>query len=222
MHTVSRNATAFGHYWRVLGRAIYTTIAGFGVTLKYLFSRPVTVEYPYALPEIPDGWRGLHAFENDRCTKCRLCESICPIQCITIETEGKGKKAVLLKYEVDYGKCLFCNLCAEVCPTECLWLSEEWDLACYSRGGIVLRLDDRDPEQERKKLWPSMKGSPARQKKKKEDEADREKPAPKAKPTAAREPREPAWERSTETEPKPAPTEAKQPETEAKPQEREE
>ena len=148
---MSRNTTAFAHYWRVLGRGIVTTIAGLAVTLKYLFSRPITVEYPDVIPEIPEGWRGLHAFENDRCTKCRLCESVCPVECIHLDVEGKGKSAQLLRYEINYGTCLFCGLCTEVCPTECLWMTAEWDRVAYTREDSRVRLDTRDPEEERKK-----------------------------------------------------------------------
>jgi len=153
---LSRQVETFANYWRVLWRAIITTIAGLGVTVKYLFSRPVTIEYPDALPHIPDGWRGIHAYEADRCTLCRLCERICPVQCITIEAAGKGKEAQLLRYEIDYGLCLFCNLCAEVCPVVCLWMTGEWDLACYKRDDCIVHFHARNPDEERKKLWPSL------------------------------------------------------------------
>jgi len=188
-------SAAFATYWRVLWSGIVTTIAGLGVTVKYLFSRPITVEYPDVLPEIPDGWRGLHAFERDRCNLCHLCERSCPVQCITIEAEGKGKKARLLRYEIDYGQCLFCNLCCEACPMACLWMGAEWDLVSYTREGCVVRLDAKDPDEERKKLWPSMKTHPARLR----DKAKREEgqPAPGAEnkksetgPAENREPRQ--------------------------------
>jgi len=162
---VSRQSTAWADYWRILWNAIVTAIAGLRVTVKYLFSRPITVEYPDVLPETPDGWRGVHAFEMDRCIVCRACERACPIQCITMEVEGKGKTARLLRYEIDYCICLFCNLCAEACPTACLWMTREWDLACYRRGDCIIRFHERNPEKERAKLWPSMKTLPARLKK---------------------------------------------------------
>jgi len=162
---VNRRSTAFANYWRILLSAMVTAIAGLRVTLKYLFSRPITVEYPDALPEIPENWRGVHAYETDRCTLCRLCERICPIHCITIEAEGKGKDARLVRYEIDYRFCLFCNLCTEVCPVECLWMTGDWDLACYRAEDCIIRFHQRNPEEERKKLWPGMKTHPARLKK---------------------------------------------------------
>lgn len=163
---MSVRATGFVSYWRAIWGAIVTSIAGLRVTLKYLLSRPVTVEYPDVLPEVPEGWRGVHAYEVDRCIICHLCEQICPIQCITIGAEGKGKNARLLRYEIDYRLCLFCNLCAEVCPVECLWMTGDWDLACYKQGDCIIRFHERNPDEERKTLWPGMIDHPARQKKK--------------------------------------------------------
>jgi NADH-quinone oxidoreductase chain I len=166
----------FRGYWLTVGRAIVTTLAGLRVTWRYLFSRPITVEYPDALPAIPDQWRGQHAFERDRCIVCRQCERICPVASIKIDAEGKGKKARLLEYEINYGTCLFCNLCCDTCPVVCLWMTADWDAAAYTHEACVLRLDTLDPEQERAKLWPSLVDHPGRKKGKgKDDKKDDEK-----------------------------------------------
>jgi formate hydrogenlyase subunit 6/NADH:ubiquinone oxidoreductase subunit I len=151
-------STAFANYWRTIWKAIATCAGGLRVTWKYLFSKPFTVEYPYVVPEI-QGFRGLHAFERDRCIRCRMCERVCPIGCIAIDLEGKGKEAAILKYEVDYGTCLFCNLCVEVCPVDCIWLTADWDLASYRREDARVRFEGRDPEEERKKLWPETRAA---------------------------------------------------------------
>jgi NADH-quinone oxidoreductase subunit I len=170
MGSLNELRNSFVRYWQILWRGIITTFAGLRVTLKYLFSRPVTVEYPDALPDVPDGWRGWHAYETDRCILCRMCEKVCPIQCITIEAEGKGKTAKLLRYEIDYGMCLFCNLCVEVCPVLCLWMTRDWDLACYRREDCNIRFHEHNPGEERNKLWPSLVNHPLRHKKKTESE----------------------------------------------------
>lgn len=207
---MSSQTNAFAHYWRTLWSAIVTTIAGLSVTVKYLFSRPVTIEYPDTLPVIPDGWRGLHAFELDKCIRCRLCEQACPVGCIVIDLEGKGKTAEVLEYEINYKTCLFCNLCCEACPTDCLWATDEWDLACYRSQDCIIRFEARNPEEERRKMSPAMKARRAEEEKEKaakkakakEKAKDKPKEAPAGEapkpegtaPTAADEPEKPAGE----------------------------
>jgi len=163
---LSRPSTAFAQYWRTFWNAIVTTIAGLRVTLKYLFSKPITVEYPDVLPEVPEQWRGWHAYEVDRCIMCGLCVKICPIQCITLETEGAGKDRRVKLYQIHYGLCLFCNLCSEVCPVLCLWMARDWDLTCYRRDDVLMRFDTMDPSEQRKRLWPSLIHHPLRAEKK--------------------------------------------------------
>ncbi len=172
---MSSQASALVRYGQTVWRAVVSCTLGLGVTLKHLFSRPVTVEYPKALPDVPEGWRGWHAYETDRCTMCRLCEQVCPVQCIRLEVEGKGKERKLVRYEIHYGLCLFCNLCAEVCPTACLWMTADWDLACYRRADCTIRFHETNPDEQRKRLWPGMKDLPARAPKKPRETAPAEK-----------------------------------------------
>ena len=48
---------------------------------------------------------------NDECVSCGICESECPVSCIS---EGAGK------YVIDASKCSSCGACAEVCPSEAI------------------------------------------------------------------------------------------------------
>jgi len=121
-----------------------TTFIGLRITLPYIFRRPYTLQYPEELPDIPPTERGLHNFEIDKCIACDQCAKICPVDCITIEAEGKGKLARIRTFEIDYTKCLFCALCCEPCPTECIHMGPTFDLVGYTRDEVIIDYADRE------------------------------------------------------------------------------
>ena len=126
----------FGDIWD----GIATTFLGMRLTIGYFFRKPVTMRYPEVRPVILPGHRGLHTFDESKCTLCHLCQNNCPVNCITVEGLGRARDTLVTRYDVDYAKCLFCNICAEVCPTQCVWLTEKYNLAAGSRDGCRLRL----------------------------------------------------------------------------------
>ena len=67
---------------------------GMFLTLKYMFKRKVTINYPYEKGSLSPRFRGEHALRRyhngeERCISCKLCEAICPAQAITIESEER-------------------------------------------------------------------------------------------------------------------------------------
>jgi len=46
-------------------------------------------------------------------------------------------KKVLDEFIFDTSRCMFCALCQEACPTSCLELTQDFELATYSRAGFV-------------------------------------------------------------------------------------
>ncbi|MCZ6571792.1 MAG: NADH-quinone oxidoreductase subunit I [Planctomycetota bacterium] len=130
----------FARIWH----GLKTTLIGLSITVPYLFRKPYTLQYPEEVPDIPETERGLHNFEIDKCIACYQCAKICPVDCIAIEDEIKGKNAVLLKFEIDYTKCLFCALCCEPCPTECILMGPTFDLVGYTRDEVIIDYADRE------------------------------------------------------------------------------
>ena len=122
-------------------------VTGFLTTLKHVFRKPVTIQYPEERREPAPRFRGLHALRcypetgEERCISCCLCARICPTQCIRLVTSG-GEKKVIDEYDVDLGHCLFCGLCAEVCPEEAIVLSPRYEASYYGRGETILRKAD--------------------------------------------------------------------------------
>src|SRR3546814_1538694 len=70
-------------------------IAGMSLTLRYFFKPKVTLNYPYEKGPLSPRFRGEHALRRypngeERCIACKLCEAICPAQCIVIEAEPRS------------------------------------------------------------------------------------------------------------------------------------
>ncbi len=117
---------------------------GLSVTLKYLFTHPVTVQYPNERLELPDRARWFHALETYedsgriRCIDCGLCEKICPSKCIEIvpkENADHSKEPAV--YSIDFGRCLFCGLCVEVCPELAISMTKIYERAEYDRDKFI-------------------------------------------------------------------------------------
>ncbi len=125
-------------YFADIWAGIYTTYAGMKITIEYFFAKKVTMRYPEEKPIVPPGHRGLHVYDEAKCTGCRICLRACPVDCIAVDMLGRGKDVMLLQFDVDCARCLFCNLCAEACPTDALHLSEKFNLACGAREDCVL------------------------------------------------------------------------------------
>ena len=99
-------------------------IKGFSITLKALFARKVTIQYPEVKTPLSPRFRGklaLMRYDNgeERCIACKLCSAVCPAQAITIESEERddGSRRTT-KFEIDAFKCIYCGFCEESCPVD--------------------------------------------------------------------------------------------------------
>jgi NAD(P)H-quinone oxidoreductase subunit I len=116
---------------------VTSVLKGMRITFKYLGKRPVTQQYPQERWALPDRYRGFVHNDVPRCTACLLCAKACPVDCIYIVTEGKGKDRLMTRYAIDYNKCIWCSLCTEPCPTNCITMSHDYDHAVYFRDKLV-------------------------------------------------------------------------------------
>lgn len=117
MSFIDRTARAF---------LLVELIQGLSVTFRYLFKPKVTINYPYEKGFLSTRFRGEHALRRypngeERCIACKLCEAICPAQCIVIEAEPRddGSRRTT-RYDIDMTKCIYCGLCQEACPVDAI------------------------------------------------------------------------------------------------------
>lgn len=140
-------------YFRNIFDTVKSLAIGMRITLRYCFSKTVTIQYPYEKIAFAPRYRGIHEFEADKCIACDQCAKACPVDCIYIDKSGPRKidkatgKATggeLLRYAIDYQKCMFCALCTEPCPTTCIHMGKNHDLSSYSRNEMVVEFHELD------------------------------------------------------------------------------
>ena len=71
---------------------LYELLLGMKVTLKNMFKKKTTLNYPFEKAPQSPRFRGLHALRRypsgeERCIGCKLCEAVCPALAISIDTE---------------------------------------------------------------------------------------------------------------------------------------
>jgi len=129
---------------------------GMWVTLKHLFKRPATVEYPEKTRTFSEVYRGRHMLMRDeqgreRCTACGLCALSCPAEAITMKAaERKAEERHLYReekyaeiYEINMLRCIFCGLCEEACPKQAIYLTKSKTLVFsdYDRTDFIYGKD---------------------------------------------------------------------------------
>ena len=127
---------------------LYELLLGMKVTLKNMFKKKTTLNYPFEKAPQSPRFRGLHALRRypsgeERCIACKLCEAVCPALAISIDTEERndGTRRTT-KYDIDLFKCIFCGFCEEACPTNAIQLTPDFEMAEYVRQDMVWEKED--------------------------------------------------------------------------------
>lgn len=106
---------------------------GFATTLKHLFRRPITEEYPEEQRPLPARSRGRIVLTRDpdgeeRCVACYLCSAVCPVSCISMQSaEREDGKRYARWFRINFSRCIYCGLCEEACPTCAIQLTPQFD-----------------------------------------------------------------------------------------------
>ncbi|OYN95357.1 NADH-quinone oxidoreductase subunit NuoI [Enemella evansiae] len=141
--------------------------AGFGVTFRTMFRKTFTEDYPVKPKVTAPRFHGRHQLNRwpdglEKCVGCELCAWACPADAIFVEgannVQGEnfspGERYGRV-YQINYLRCILCGLCIEACPTRALTMTNEFELADFTREKMIY-----DKERLLAPLLPGMEQPP--------------------------------------------------------------
>jgi len=152
--------SALGTYFYSIFHSLYTVVVGMKITIKHLFTRSATVQYPTVKMKIPERARNRLFVNIDDCMGCDQCAIACPVDCITIETikstpdmdlgmtsKNTKKRLYIPRFDIDIAKCCYCGLCVWPCPTECIVMTDVYEFSEYDRHNLIYSFSNMTTEE---------------------------------------------------------------------------
>jgi len=115
---------------------------------RTLFTRPITVRYPFGPLELPPYFRGKVTIEPALCTGCGACVRDCPAFALELERESdalspsKGREKFRLIHYHD--RCAYCGQCEASCRFGAIVLVNEFVQATPRRDALTQVVVERD------------------------------------------------------------------------------
>jgi NADH-quinone oxidoreductase chain I len=123
-------------------------LKGLATTLRMVFTKPITQQYPEEKREMFPRWRGhpqltINPDGRRRCVACTLCMVVCPSNAIRgiVAAEGTEHEKYPVQFTIDLQRCIFCGLCQEACPKGAIKLNNAYELAQEDKSALILNIE---------------------------------------------------------------------------------
>lgn len=108
-------------------------VIGMITTIREMFTKPITIQYPYEKWVPYDRCRGYLAAVVDEsgeplCRACGVCAQSCPDRIITVEKDPQNSKKAR-ELSIEMSRCMFCGLCEEGCAFGAIRFVPEYETA---------------------------------------------------------------------------------------------
>ncbi|MBF0490141.1 MAG: 4Fe-4S binding protein [Candidatus Omnitrophica bacterium] len=118
--------------------SVYSIFLGFRVTLKNMFKKSVTLDYPLVKQPMKERFRGMVDLIPPDCVICYQCIRVCPTAALELAHVTKeDKKKEITKFVFNAEFCCFCGLCEEICPTDAIYLNKMYEVVYFDHQDML-------------------------------------------------------------------------------------
>ncbi|MDR1016008.1 MAG: 4Fe-4S binding protein [Coriobacteriales bacterium] len=109
------------------------------MSLRNLFTKPVTKMYPEVQPQFPPALKGEIANDIKLCIFCSTCVVKCPADALKVDkTAGT--------WAIDRFACVQCGSCVRACPKKCLSMEVRLPKPATQMSELVMHRPEPEPE----------------------------------------------------------------------------